>query len=168
MWRAAYPGWTWVAPERWHLTLAFLGELSSGQRHRLTERLDPVAGATSQFSAQLAGAGAFPSEARARVLWVGVASAGLNDLAAAVRLAATGARIALDTKPFRPHITIARSRRDAAASDVPHLLRKLAVAERASWEVSRVVLLSSAGGPHPVYTELASWRLSGLVGDAEL
>jgi 2'-5' RNA ligase len=74
----------------------------------------------------------------------------------------------LDGKPFRPHITIARSRRDAPPSDVPHLLRKLSVAEGASWEVGRIVLLESSGGPRPAYTELATWQLTGLIGHAEL
>lgn len=164
-WRAAYPGFTWIGPERWHVTLAFLGEISSGQRHRFGEAMAPLAAATALLPAALSGTGAFPSTARARVLWVGVSAGGLDVLAAGVRRAARQARIAYDDKPFRAHVTIARSRRDAAASDVPHLLRKLAAADGAAWDISRVVLLESSGGPHPAYTELAAWPLSGLVGD---
>ncbi|MEO6713127.1 MAG: RNA 2',3'-cyclic phosphodiesterase [Mycobacteriales bacterium] len=166
--RAAYPGYSWIPPARWHVTLAFLGEVASGQRHRLAERLLPIASATSPFSARLSGTGAFPSAAHARVLWVGVESTQLGALAAAVREAARDARIALDTKAFTAHITMARSRRDVAPSDVPHLLRKLLVADGAAWQVSRLVLTESSGGVRPEYAELAAWPLTGPIGEPEL
>lgn len=166
--RAAYPGLSWSEPARWHLTLAFLGELSAGQRHRLDERIRPLAAAVAPLPAALSGGGSFPSPDRARVLWVGVVSPGLEALAASVRSAAVDARIHLDAAPFVPHITIARGRRDVPASDVPHLLRKLAIGAGASWEISRVLLLESTGGPRPAYDERASWPLTGLIGDAEV
>lgn len=166
--RAAYPDLSWVAPDRWHVTLAFLGELSSGQRQQLSVGLNPLAAGTAPLPARLSASGAFPSAARARALWVGVVSAGLDVLAEGVRRAAADARISLDGKPFRPHITIARSRADAAQNDVPLLLRTLTVADGATWEVSRFVLLESSGGPRPAYTELAAWPLTGLAGDPEL
>jgi 2'-5' RNA ligase len=164
-WRAGYPGFTWIGPERWHVTLAFLGEISSGQRHRLAEALTPLASSIAPLPATLSGSGAFPSPVRARILWVGVAAPGLDALAAGVRRSARTARIAFDSKPFRPHVTVARARHETAGRDVPHLLRKLLVADGAAWEISRLVLFESSGGPHPAYTELASWPLSGLVGD---
>ncbi|MEP7054073.1 MAG: RNA 2',3'-cyclic phosphodiesterase [Actinomycetota bacterium] len=167
-WRAAYPGFTWVGPERWHVTLAFLGETTSGQRHRLDESVALLTAATAPLPARLSGTGAFPSAGRPRILWVGVAAAGLDVLAEGVRRAARHSRIALDDKPFRPHLTLARARGDTASSDVPHLLRKLSLAEGAAWEVSRIVLFVSSGGPHPAYTELTAWPLLGLVGDQEL
>jgi len=83
-------------------------------------------------------------------------------------VAAADARIRYDPQPFRAHITVARGRHDIPASDVPHLLRKLTVADGAAWEISRLVLLESTGGPHPAYAERAAWELTGLIGDADL
>ena len=157
-----------MGPERWHVTLAFLGELSAGQRRRLAEGLRPLAAATAPLPARLAAGGTFPAVGRARVLWVGVVCAGLDSLVQALRTAAVGARIPLEPQAFQPHITVARAHHGVAPSDVPHLLRKLSVADGAAWEISRVVLLESSGDPHLAYTELAGWPLTGLVGAAEL
>ena len=163
--RAGYPGLSWVAPERWHITLAFLGELRAGQRHRLDERMRELAAATAPFDLAVEGSGVFPNPSRARVLWVGLGgeTGRLTELAAGVRRAARGARIELDAKPFRPHITAARVRRDLDAHDVPHMLRKLTAANGNRWEVDRVVLMQSTLGPHPRYDELTSWRLTSPI-----
>ena len=167
-WRSAHPGLTWPPPERWHITIAYLGAITAGQRHRLSAALAPLASATAPLPARLAGSGAFPSPALARVLWVGLVAPGLEALAGAVRAAAVDARIQHDPQPFTAHITIARGRRDLPVSDVPHLLRKLSVADGAAWEITRLVLMESTGGPHPAYTERASWQLIGLIGDGDV
>jgi RNA 2',3'-cyclic 3'-phosphodiesterase len=62
--------------------------------------------------ARLGGAGAFPDAARARVLWLGLAEGAsvLARVASAVagRTAVLGHEA--DTRPFRPHLTLARFR----------------------------------------------------------
>jgi 2'-5' RNA ligase len=163
--RAAYPGLTWTAPERWHVTLAFLGEVKAGQLHRLRPGLTELAQVTPPFELAVAGAGVFPGERRPRVLWVGLSGEVdvLSELAGGVRRAARRARIELDRKPFRPHLTVARVRRELPAHDVPHLLRKLSAAEGRGWQVDRLVLMQSTLGPHPRYDELAAWPLTGLI-----
>lgn len=163
--RAAYPGLTWGAPERWHVTLAFLGELKAGQLHRLRPGLAEAAVATPPFELTVAGAGAFPNERRPRVLWVGLSGevTVLAELADGVRRAARRARIELDRKPFRPHLTVARVCRELPEHDLPHLLRKLSVADGRVWPVDRLVLMQSTLGPHPRHDEISAWPLTGLI-----
>ena len=163
--RAAYPGLSWPAPDRWHVTLAFLGELRSGQLHRLRARLAPLTASTAPFQLVVAEPGAFPPAGRPRVLWVGLGGelAALTDLAGGVRRAARQARIELDRKPFRPHITVARVRRELPAHDLPHILRKLSAGAGRGWEADRLVLMESTLGPRPAYTEVAAWPLAGRI-----
>ena len=86
--------------ENMHLTLAFIGET-----HRLAEAkaaLDTVK--ARPFRVALGGSGAFGD-----LLWAGLRrEPDLDFLAAKVREALNAAAFALDPKPFRPHITLAR------------------------------------------------------------
>ncbi len=86
--------------ENMHLTLAFIGETP-----RLAEAkaaLDTVR--ARPFRVALAGSGAFGD-----LLWAGLRrEPDLDFLAAKVREALRAAGFALDPKPFRPHITLAR------------------------------------------------------------
>ena len=61
----------WVAPDNYHLTLKFLGEVRAERVPRVIEILARVALGCPPFSADLAGFGAFPSIRRPRVLWLG-------------------------------------------------------------------------------------------------
>jgi 2'-5' RNA ligase len=103
-------GLRWTDPDAWHLTLAFLGSTPSTDLGRVTEAVAAVAARHEPFEAQTGGLGAFPSKGRARVVWYGVA-----DLGGRVGALAADLQAALDIEvgaAFRPHITLARARRD--------------------------------------------------------
>jgi 2'-5' RNA ligase len=106
----------WVPAEQWHLTLAFYGEVAETKLDKLTEGLARVAERTAPFAIRLAGAGTFPRQpTKARVLWVGLDGEVDALRRAADRCAGAGrrARIAMEDRAFRPHLTLARARRDA-------------------------------------------------------
>src|SRR5580692_1719472 len=62
----------WTSSALWHVTLAFLGEVSEVSLARLQPRLERAARRHRAFGLSFAGAGAFPSPARANVLWSGL------------------------------------------------------------------------------------------------
>ena len=95
-------------PDQWHITLAFLGEVSSAEV--LYDGLRDAAARTSPFALHLAGGGAFT---RARVVWVGVGGdvERLGGLAADVQQACRDAGIPLETRRFKPHLTVGRTGR---------------------------------------------------------
>ena len=62
----------WTLREHLHVTLAFLAEVQDRARDDLEARLERAAKRRTAFAATLAGGGAFPNVARARVLWAGV------------------------------------------------------------------------------------------------
>src|SRR5262249_16993619 len=76
----------WTNGPAWHITLAFLGEVTDLSLTRLLPRLERAAWRHHAVSLSLAGAGAFPKPAKANVLWMGVKGdrRGLGDLAASV------------------------------------------------------------------------------------
>lgn len=98
----------WARIEGAHITLKFIGEVPS-------DRLDPIRGALEPVRAPapieigFRGAGFFGNDRRPRVLWVGIeASDALRELAEEIgcRLAPLG--IAPESRPFAPHLTLAR------------------------------------------------------------
>lgn len=101
--------WRWTDPASWHITLAFLGSVSSASIPELAATLDDVASRHTPLTVETGSPGAFPSLRRPRVLWVGVRdqTGALSDLATDVQ-AALGVLIA---SPFVGHVTLARSAR---------------------------------------------------------
>ena len=102
-------GLRWTDPEGWHVTLAFLGSTEAALVAALHERLAKVAEAHEPTTSTTGGLGAFPTAARARVAWYGVndADGRMARLAADVAVA-----VGLDaSRPVRPHVTLARARR---------------------------------------------------------
>jgi 2'-5' RNA ligase len=65
------------------------------------------------FSLTLTEIGAFPSTDHARVVWLGVKSDKLEELYRALQAELIRAGLPVEHRPFRPHITIGRSRQQA-------------------------------------------------------
>lgn len=106
----------YVSPEQWHLTLAFYGSVAESKVEGLGEGLQRAASRSRSLRLRLAGAGTFPRQsAKARVLWVGL-DGDVDELRRlADRCAGAGrrARIAMEARSFRPHLTVARARKGA-------------------------------------------------------
>lgn len=115
--RAAAPGWRWVAPSSYHVTLRFLGDVEP----RFVERAGPEwLRALAEIPAvpfELHGLGVFPSRRAPRVLWLGVREAppggGLDAVFAAIESVCAALGSPPEGKPFHPHVTLARARREA-------------------------------------------------------
>lgn len=98
-----------VPPDKWHLTLRFLGDTSQDQLSRLREVLR-TAPLPASFDIAFGTLGAFPRPARASVLWLGTSSGleKLNELARMVEAAVQRAGFAAETRPFASHLTLSR------------------------------------------------------------
>ena len=159
--RAARPGLRWTGRQAWHVTLAFLGEVGEDAAPALGPRLQRAAGRHPSLSLSFGGAGAFPSPARARVLWTGIAGdrRALAELAMSV---AAGARRAGAPPPdegrrFRPHVTLARCREPA---DVGPLVEAMSGYEGAPWTAGEIHLIRShLGAAAPRYETTGTWPL---------
>lgn len=141
----------WTLPEQMHVTLAFLAEVPDRKLDDLVERLARAARRRTPFPARVAGGGAFPNAARARVLWAGLEldEAGRTELtrmATGARAAAARAGIEVDGQRFRPHVTLARLGRPAEVSRWVRLLDGYA---GPPWTADRLDLVASYLGEGP-------------------
>src|SRR5215469_8673028 len=97
--RGSSPGIGWTRRERLHLTLRFLGdEVPAEKLERLSPTLAEVAATSSSFNVDVRGTGVFPNFNRPRVIWVGLGSEALMELAARVEKAAVSAGFASDQR----------------------------------------------------------------------
>ena len=165
------PDMRWVPPQRWHVTLAFLGEVDPDRLPMLTAYLDELAARQEPLAGlRLEGAGTFRG-----VLWLGVTDpAGAlwsetatrwpfpttptprqGGLARAVQRFVREAHIDVEQRPWRAHLTIARWRpspaRDAAAHEAARELDGYAGPE---FGVDEIRLVHSITGPSPRYADL--------------
>jgi RNA 2',3'-cyclic 3'-phosphodiesterase len=161
----------WTVPEQWHLTLAFLADVPDRAYDDLVARLTRAARKRHPMRATVAGGGAFPNVARARVLWAGVEldTVGLDGgeelrrLATGCRAAASKAGIEVAGERFKPHLTLARmgSRPVEATSWV----RLLDAYRGPAYDLDEITLIAShlGEGPRkrPRYEVLEAFALSG-------
>jgi 2'-5' RNA ligase len=125
--------------DQWHVTLQFLGNKAD---------VDEVAAALANLSvagdvARIGGAGAFPSERRGRVLWLGLAEGAELLAQLAVAVAALLVRLGHEPeeRPFHPHVTLARCK---VATDLRPVVAALGQDPVGPpWRVSEVVVFES-------------------------
>jgi RNA 2',3'-cyclic 3'-phosphodiesterase len=162
--RAARPasrGLRWTRPQEWHLTLVFLG--GAGDRQPgLGAALERALDGRPAPELTLDGWGTFPRSGgagprkRASVLWAGADGDGLRELAAALAAAARDAGVPVPSRPFVPHVTLARARR---RHDVSRTLRALGPALTTGWRADRVDLVESRPKGPDRYRTVRSWGL---------
>ncbi|HMO98603.1 MAG TPA: RNA 2',3'-cyclic phosphodiesterase, partial [Kiritimatiellia bacterium] len=101
----------YVDPDLAHLTLVFLGATPEPVEERLVNDLAIAARSVSPFPLKLGGGGSFGSPRAPKVVWVGVeASPALMRLQAACADAVRATGQPVESRPFRPHLTLARIR----------------------------------------------------------
>lgn len=156
---AAYPRMRWNRIEDWHITLAFLGELPVTAVPPLTPPLTGLAARRAPLRLALQGGGHFDE----RVLWSGITGdlEELHSLAAEVRAVVRECGVHFPERVFRPHLTLARSRRGDQAATVEAAAGLAGFAGRA-WVAGRLYLVGSnvGRGPGPIrYRTIEAWDL---------
>lgn len=144
----------WVRMEGLHLTLRFLGPT-------LEERVPSVheavrsADVGAAFEVELDGAGAFPSPVRPRTLWLGIVDGidGLEGLAGRIDEALVAGGWPPADRPFRPHLTLARSDGIPAGAGFAARLMEDASGLHLRFRVERVGLFESLTGGGPARYE---------------
>ena len=101
------PGARWIASENFHLTLRFIGEVSSVQADEIDHALAAIH--APAFDLNLAEVGTFSKAGRAAALWVGAnRNPALDHLQTKIETALRRAGLAPERRRFAPHITLAR------------------------------------------------------------
>lgn len=101
------PGARWRPGEALHVTLAFYGEVDERTADDLASELERAA-TGGPFEIALKGVGAFGDDHRSHTLWAGLEpNERLNVLAGRCRAAAERAGVRMETRAYRPHVTLA-------------------------------------------------------------
>jgi RNA 2',3'-cyclic 3'-phosphodiesterase len=133
----------WIAPERMHVTIAFLGNVEEPLLAPVVHVLStPINFAP--FALTFAGLGVFPDRRAPRVIWLGTTTG--SEAASGVQRVAAGrlldAGVELERRPFHPHVTLARWR-GAHAADARRVLAADNGREIAAVRVDHVTLFES-------------------------
>ena len=101
------PGARWVAPENYHVTLRFIGELPGWRAEEVDTALAALR--APGFTLQLAGIGTHSKGGKVNALWVGVErTPQLDHLQTKIETALQRAGLERERRRFTPHVTLAR------------------------------------------------------------
>jgi 2'-5' RNA ligase len=99
----------WVRVEGLHVTLKFVGEASESHVEAIRTALASVK--ADPFAVRFARVGFFPNSKAARVFWAGVDGGdNLPRLASTIDAALEKLGFPRESKPYHPHLTLARTR----------------------------------------------------------
>jgi 2'-5' RNA ligase len=139
------PGARWRTLEALHVTLRFFGEVREDVADDLDAELSTVSGAP--FELMLEGAGSFGEGEDIHAVWAGVAeSPPLRQLAARCEAAARRAGLKPEQRAYRPHVTLAYTRRPDPAR-VAAWIQGHNLLKSPPFRVDRFGLYSSRQGP---------------------
>ena len=153
----------WVQLEGLHLTLRFLGPTPAVEVPAVAVALERAAGATPAFDVRLAGSGAFPSADRPRALWLGISAGAeaMGQISGAFEGELGTLGWAVEARPFRPHLTIARTDGVRAGPAAATALARAAADLDTGFRADEVVLYRSHLGSGPArYERLREVRLA--------
>lgn len=150
----------WVDPQRIHLTLKFLGNITSEQVAQVVSAMTEATAGQSSLSLETTHLGAFPNWQRPRVIWVGLGgeAARLTSLTQRLDelLAAQGfAR----EESYTPHLTLGRVRDETHPAERRRLGEKAqqAATTAKSFLAQELSLMRSQLTPQgAIYSRLAS------------
>ena len=148
-----------VAPENLHMTLLFLGNLTQAQCDNLilATTAARLGAQLSPFSVTLCRSGLFPS---AKVAWLGPATTPepLTRLEQQLRALVSELGLAVEPRPYRPHITLLRKTSSPANQDLATALAPPPAP--LTLPVNEFALYESRSTPDGVrYLPLASWQI---------
>jgi len=105
-----------VKPEGLHLTMLFFGELAESEVHKIVQLMENPALKIEKIKTRLSRLSQFPPKGNPRVIFVDLE--GGTELITAYQkkyanlITASGIPFNKDDKPFVPHVTIARNKRE--------------------------------------------------------
>lgn len=155
----------WVREEALHLTVLFLGEVADGEDAAWVDALWRAAEGLEPPRLAVEGLGYFGPPRAPRVVWAGVREEGSDGLARlAARLAdeARARGVALDPRPFAPHITLGRPRGPRRAAALISAIDALADRWYGAFPVKRIEWMVSERLPEgPSYCVLGAVESEG-------
>jgi 2'-5' RNA ligase len=146
---------TWVAPDRLHFTVRFIGEVAADRASSIAAALGPPL-PLAPFDLTMSGLGAFPPKGPPRALWAGISQgiAEMSGLEREVSARLTSCGIDPETRDYSPHLTLARVR-EAAGLRAREALADAPQGPFGSTRVDAITLFESRLSPKgPTYVPI--------------
>jgi RNA 2',3'-cyclic 3'-phosphodiesterase len=156
----------WTRPDQFHLTLRFLGDVSSDRVTDLQDSLRAACSAAAPLHLRAQGVGFFPNARSPRVLWIGVndAESRLGDLQRGVEAAVQRFTAEPGGERFAGHLTLGRFKQFGRL-DIKALTahaETLKTRMFGEWTTPGIELIRSELSPIGAhYTTLATFLLAG-------
>ncbi|MFH1184451.1 MAG: RNA 2',3'-cyclic phosphodiesterase [Chloroflexota bacterium] len=155
----------WVSSRNVHLTLKFLGDTTPSSIELIGAALTAEVSQYRPFDVVAKGFGAFPSNRKPRVLWVGLtAPPALSSLQHELDVATARLGYGSEERDFSPHLTIGRVRQNVPTAGLQKIrdeLEQTAIGELGTLTVEAVHLFKSELQPSgSVYTRLFTVALA--------
>jgi 2'-5' RNA ligase len=150
-------GVRWVKPGSIHLTLKFLGNILPAQVDDIAAAAAQIVRDESPITLCAAGLGAFPSQRKPRVIWVGLRGEveRLVSIQARIENALETLGFAQEQRPFRPHLTIGRVKDRRRLQTLIDAMTTLELPEFNSFDAAEIILYKSDLRPTgAIYTKL--------------
>jgi 2'-5' RNA ligase len=145
----------WVRLDGLHLTLRFIGPTPEERIAAARAALLSAARLAAAFDVTIGEAGTFPEAGRPRALWLGIQDPGegFADLFRLVDAALVDAGWPPETRPFQPHLTLARADGVPAGRRIGDRLGLEAAGLRIPARIDRIGLFESLTGGGPARYE---------------
>ena len=144
---------SWTSPKNLHITLKFLGDVSNTQCEKFLPEIMDVVSQQPKFTLRLEKIDLFPAKRKSRVIsWLPSPMGRLVALAHQIEQQVVLYDVPAETRPFKPHLTLARIKKpikdELQIIDVPQL----------AFELEKLTLFRSetthAGSQYEVVSEL--------------
>ena len=154
----------WVKPQNLHITIKFLGEIEPEAVGDITLSLEKPIKETPSFYIELGELGVFPNMKRPAVFWAGLKKgreemSRLNEL---IQNSLYQIGYEKDSKPFSPHITLARFRKPVPSNQIVKAIESVSPIKKAGHTINGVSIYESTLKPkgpeykHVKYTTFAA------------
>ena len=157
--RSIAEGVKWIAPDQIHLTLKFLGEFDPAHVETMKHKIQSLCNGSSPIRTATATIGVFPKKGFPRIIWYGLENPEkLNQLAKRVETICAEIGYPREKRPFSPHLTIGRVRRNAsheAMHAIQNTVSTFSIKRSHPFTISRLHFVHSTLTPYgPQYHDL--------------
>ncbi|MFA6408775.1 MAG: RNA 2',3'-cyclic phosphodiesterase [Gammaproteobacteria bacterium] len=153
---------SWVKPKNFHITLSFLGEITTPQCSTILHNIYPILHTTSAFTLNFSYLSLFPHpESPIAIALIPSPNSALASLANSIEHIVPHDAIRHEHREFKPHITLVRIKHKVYPENLSEILEHISL-PKIEYRVQNIHFLSSkptAAGSH--YSPIATFSLNG-------
>lgn len=150
-----------VAPEKFHVTVKFLGDITQEQRRQLTSGLQRRLPTPGPLEAKIGGYGAFPNPSFPRVIWAGIKPRKpLEKIFEASEAVGEYVGLEPENHDYVPHVTLMRLKEPKRCREAVNAWLREEPEKRPEFSLDRLILYESElTDSGPIYNEKEEWML---------